>query len=427
MTKKNPSRPTYTLITSCSSTRLVPPVIRGRDLGTGLTMQEALEGWLALLEANPPSITPREQYRGIGFTDLVKIQEAYVVDDIKIVTGGAGLVGLDEPITPYDFSASKSEHENMHQVVTAEPFVQPVWWGMINQARGKTSAPVAKLLEASTSTYFLIACPKIFLRYISDDLLTVIHKYSGKVRILLSASSVTSVPIQLRPYILPFGQSTVMRLPGNRNDGHHRAAMLFMDMVENVEGFREASTSQQQAILNKMYPEQSGSENGVRPPTDLRELIGSRPDLQNLSPEQAYRQVVRERGTVGGRVRFCNIFREVTGQNIEVDVDAADVERAAEALKGLRLGKYQPSHNDLTILHLAAFARALEQTSPDSVVTAADVCAWAEAYFRSRSEPVPKVFQAPARLHYALRTNAPLVGLCETSDNKGYTVRRKGF
>src|SRR5690348_11554200 len=218
------------LITACSSTRTVAPLVRVQDMPLNLNMQEALDWWTDAAKTSlgdSATITPGEQYRGTGFNTLVRIQSLYPLET-RIVTGGAGLIKLDEPIVPYDFTANKNEEHNIWQHVTKEPFVQTVWWKKINALRDKGENPVADFVR-SIPGLTVISTSKVFLRYIAGDILSLSTEERKKVRILLPASSLGSVPAQLRPMIIPFSRHAVAHLPGNRNDTSHRAAEMFFE------------------------------------------------------------------------------------------------------------------------------------------------------------------------------------------------------
>jgi hypothetical protein len=412
----------FSLITSCSSTRIMQPLVRVGSLPSGLTMQGALDAWMSEMSKHPADITPREQYRGIGFTSLAKIQDQYTPNNIKIVTGGLGLTDLDEAIVPYDFTASPKEPENIYQKVTAEPFVQPVWWRMINTARGKGPNPVATFVESQGEDhYVIIACSKIFVRYIADDILSLPYNKRGKVRILLNASSIGSVPIQLRPMMIPFDRGFINDLPGNRNDNNHRAAHRFIELLSDADsGFRDMDISKQiQAISGGDAPQYKAATS-----VDLAAWLKERPTLLKMDAETAYLYARREQGAMGGRVQFRAIHRMLNGDSIKVSSD--ELAAADKALVGMSFLQTRASNNtteDAVLRAVKAFVSAVKDIAPNAVFNSADVCTWAKRYFAAQDLRAPDDFNQPLRMSYIIKNNAELLGLQIDPTTKGYTIK----
>lgn len=420
------------LITSCSSTRMIAPVIRVGDLPSGLTMQQALERWMQLLNAQPASLTPRELYRGLGFSTLVKIQDQFDLDSVKIITGGQGLIDMDEKIVPYDFTAHPKEPENIHQKVTSEPFVQTVWWKMINTARGKSSSPISELVSKNPGRYVIISASKIFLRYASDDILSIPFDQRSKIRILLTASSLGSVPAQLRPMIIPFDRSSVSDLPGNRNDNNHRAAQKFLEMIANPE-FATLNVTQQMAYIESRDGSLPGNfgggglSSGVRrtPRADLEKFLKERPHYLNLPFEDAYKMTQRALGTIGGRMYFKSIIRQMNGEM--VTSTPTEIENAIEALQALGGAisleggsSTAGPEEEAALKGVRAFVEALKALAPRAMFNAADICRWAPVYYQKQSTPVPYLMESPIKLSFILKNNTTILGL--EANGKGYTI-----
>jgi len=404
------------LITSCSSTRMVAPRARVGNLPTGLTMQKALEEWLKLLGHEAPTLTPRELYRGLGFSTLVKIQDQFKLGGVKIVTGGQGLIDIDEKIVPYDFTASSKEPENIHQKVTAEPFVQTVWWRLINNARKGVDSPVAKLVSANQDKYVIISASKVFLRYISDDVLSIPIEHREKVRILLTASSIGSVPAQLRPMIVPFDRSSVSDLPGNRNDSNHRAALKFLEILQDPE-FAAMDILQQVQML-----EGDPSDNG-KSQIDLEGFLRERPHYLTMPIEDAYRLTQRALGTVGGRMRFRSIMRSIKGTLIESRPE--EVQSAVAALQSLGFTPEDaqiPKDNEEeeALKGIKIFVDALRQLAPKAMFQAVDICRWAPVYYKAQNQAIPAMMETPNRLAFVLKNNTAILGL--SPNGKGYVL-----
>lgn len=416
------------LITSCSSTRGAPPEVKVGELPKGLTMSQALDEWTKRLKERKPSITPRELYRGLGFHTLAKIQEEYKPSTVKIVTGGLGLTDINEMIVPYDFTASPKEAENIHQAVTAEPFVQTVWWKMINVARHKNASPVSELVQDTKYDYVIIACSKIFLRYISDDILNTPVQHRHKIRIILAASSQGSVPMQLRPMMVCYGRSFVGQIPGNRNDNNHRAALRFIEMMQDPE-FVALPIDRQQAYIDTLYPIHEVSSHTGRPIQELEEFLRNNPELLKMDWPLAYRVAYKRLGTMGGRILFRGIHRRLSGAEAP-EVSAKEISAAEQALTGMEFlsspAKQGATEETEVLTALQAFVGALKRLAPNAVFTAADVCRWAPGYYKALGRTVPPHFESAIKLAFVLKNNAGLIGVQDSPGAKGFALIPSG-
>lgn len=407
------------LVTSCSVSRSIAPKVWVGDMPPEQNMSSALLWWTEKLSSFEPELTPREQYRGLGFSTLVKIQEAHPeVEAIKIVTGGLGLTDMDEPIVPYDFTAGKNEEENIWQKVTKEPYVQTVWWKMINAARGKDAYPVATLLRENPDAFILVSCGKVFLRYIAEDILTISLKDRSRIRILLSASSVGSVPMQLRPMIVPFERASIGHLPGNRNDSNHRAALYFLSSAKTqpdpMKWLGEDPIEQAKAFNH--------SQATVRvTPAKIAEILRDHPDYLQMDMESAYKLIRREHGAIGGRMGFRSIFRQLGGAGApEVVMTDEELNQAVAAMAGMgflsQQGAASSSDEDEGIKAVQHFVSALKTMAPRAVFTAADVANWAQTYYNQKP---PVYVSSPNKAIHILKNNCDLLGLQEVGIGSG--------
>lgn len=416
--------PRIILITSCSVSRAVPPKVNVGDMPSGLNMKDALLWWTEKMGQYEPELTPREQYRGLGFNTLVKIQEAFPqVDAIKIVTGGLGLTDMDEKIVPYDFTADKNEHNNIWQKVTAEPFVQSVWWKMINAARGKSPTPIAEMVQNDPDAFFLVSCSKVFLRYIADDILSIPVQMRNRIRILLAASSVGSVPIQLRPMMVPFDRGAISHLPGNRNDGNHRASYHFLTKLLLNEAFQFGWEPGRQSPFFK--EESVGGATRTSITTDkIEEILEANPAYLKMDPETVYKLIRREHGALGGRMAFRAIFRQAGGATTVGTVEMSDEESkaAADAMSGMSFlstagnGAVGSSDEDLAIQGCLRFVNTLKGMKADAIFTAADVAGWAEKFYQGNP---PAFMKSPNKVVHILKNNVDYLGLREVAIQSG--------
>lgn len=388
-------------VTSCTHTRTEEDKAKVADLPVGLTIREGLEGWKALLDKHEPSTTSRQLYRGIGFQTVIKIQEAFRPDTIKIVTGGQGLIDIDEPIVPYDFSADPKERHNIQQHVTKEPFIPSVWWEGINTLRGKGPHPTADTILSHDLV--IISLGKVFLRYCATDILQMASQRPDALRILLAASSVGSVPAQLRPFIIAFDRGVIEHIPGNRNDGQHRAAYLFFQLLKEDPEFGSLPIQDQRVhFMDEISTTQT---------VDIEALLSDRPNLLELPPEQAYRLLRREQGNLGGRMKFRSIFRKLQGTS---EIPDQDTRAAVDILKGMDFLKAVPTEQDdedKSIEAIRMFIAAFRKVAPGAQFQAQHITDWGQTYYKIRAEPVPSYIASPQKLVFLLKANAEVLGI----------------
>lgn len=403
------------VITNCSSTRLIQPLARVQDLPEGLTAEDAVRKWVGILNSFPPSTTPREQYRGQGFMTLQKtLTDNDNIVAIKIVTGGLGLTDIDEPIVPYDFSGSAKEEFNITQKVTKEPFSLPAWWTLINRERTGEPHPVADYLESlSGDDVCIIACTKIFLKYIAQDFLSASPEARNKCRILLTASSIGSVPMQLRPYIVSYERASIQHIPGNRNDINHRALQHFLTKIKSLDEFGRPSYELSASVFGT-------SEGGVTDHLDIPATLASRPDLLKMDAETAYKVLYREVGPFGGRMNFKGFFlkaQQEAGLIQKIESDADD--DAMDALSGLNFSQVKnvPEADNKAIELLSVFASAVRKVNPGAEFAAADICTWAKSYTDKKEMAMPGEYESPMKLVYFLKGFGTLVGIEPTEKN----------
>lgn len=418
------------LITNCSHTRTIPPVVRVQDMPIGLTMQQALAWWCEQLGRYESTITAGELYRGISFSTLANIMEKFAIPPnlVRIVTGGQGLIDLTEKIVPYDFTASAKEEYNIHQHVTSEPFVQTVWWRMINQKRYSKLTPVATYIEDSlkTNDIVVIALTKVFLRYISEDFLSTSPALLQRVRILLSASSVGSVPAQLRSYIIPFDRYAIAAAPGNRNDTNHRAALKFLTLAAEDPNFLTLSNVKQAEVINgnSFGGVSVGSTQGTRAEINIEQILRDTPTLLEMDSERAYTIVRRLYGAIGGRMNFRGIHRKLTQKPLE---DGDDLHIGAEILAGMNLKPVAPAikadNEDTAIMAIRVFVSAASALGRDISFTTEQIILWATEYFRRKGEELPDVF-TEQKLPFLLRSNLDALGIQAGAQQSTFTLKR---
>lgn len=405
------------LISNCSVTRAKEPVATMDQLGTGLNHQEALQKWFTLIsDPMAEKFSPGEIYRGGGFQETLSLAELYDIDDIRIVTGGQGLISYRKPIVPYDFSASRKEELNIHQHVTAEPFSQHRWWMNINSLVNETPTPVADIVKDPTVDLVVIACTKIFVKYFERDLLSALPAHRDKVKIFISESSKGAIIQQLRDTMRLYSRRMIGHLPGNRMNTTQRAASVYLEKIVK-EGFTIKQADEYWAHILRNYGNDGDGdpddENSETEHVTAEQYLQEHPDLLKLTAEQAYGVVRSQLGNVGGTIAFNGIFRRMSG--FQVIGQSNDLAKSLLAsLVSMPPEKVLTDvDEEETIKLLAIMTASLRDLGATPQLTAPMICSWAKAYCTQIKSNLPVYLESPAKLARLLSNNASVVGLKE--------------
>jgi hypothetical protein len=209
----------------------------------------------ALKEAGQPLYTPEQIYSGDGFQEVQAIrQEHPEVVDVQIVTGGQGLIGIEQPILPYDFSGDPREPRNIHQKVRA--FRHGAWWADINERLYQTRTPIADLTRRSDIDLVIVSVTKVFLKYTAADLA---QADLDKLIVLTTASNLNALGKGARKAAAIYSDKYLEdTLYAFRHVKIFKALRRFLDesrtfgMDEALKGLRESSLSA--AIAGKASP-----------------------------------------------------------------------------------------------------------------------------------------------------------------------------
>ncbi len=409
------------LITCCTSTRTVPPIVRCSDLSPANTMSGALREWLKLLNEHEPSITPSELYRGVGFHVVMRIQELLGIDNIRVLTGGQGLLRLDTKIVPYDFTANKNHPGNILEIVTAEPFVIPLWWQMINQEMRDSQAPVADILDSSDSKLVVIALNKFFMRYLHDDLLSATPEGLAKLRIIVTGKSRSGIPVQLRPYVIQCPREVSAHTVGNRNDINHRAALHFIKMIQTVLVDVTALPEYHQAAIGEPTQAQT---NRITPNlvlTQAPQLLTEYDD-----PDSAFAEAKRLYGAVGGIVAFRADWYRRTGKLEELTKGTKPSKAAISALGTIKStieerGAKVTTHHDTgqAYKYMAEFVATVRAEVPTAKFNASDIFEWVQRYCEEAKVTIPSTLSGVHKIAQFLSGSSEVLGLRKIKIGQG--------
>jgi hypothetical protein len=247
------------VMTNCSVSKMIEPKAKIKNMGTNLSMAEALNEWVGIIESFPTDTTPIEFHRGASFHTIQSMFPLVGRDHIRVFGGGQGLLTLDTPIVPYDFSVIPKEEYNIHQHVTREPFIQPLWWRMVNKRLRGSDTPARDLLAQEDVKLVIVACYKFFVKYLTDDLLSCTRDQLSKLRIINTSSHHNWLPMQFRPYAIDAPREVVYSAVGNRNNIAHRAGLKFLEMlVANPELIGQPAAVQQKKLIEIHGPRSVG-------------------------------------------------------------------------------------------------------------------------------------------------------------------------
>jgi hypothetical protein len=204
-------------------------------------MAQALEWWVNELQRLGRSRknlrTPGELYKGFAYEAITEMAQIVGHSNIYIVTGGQGLISLEQPIVPYDFTSDKKAPENIHQRIKGEKFVPTVWWRMINERQRSSGTPIADMIRDNPELVLIGALPKGFIKYIVDDIGSLpASQQSGRVFIPIPRSMSTSFPQTIRPSLVPYEQDVSQALSYSRYNKQHVITLhLLRTMLSNQE------------------------------------------------------------------------------------------------------------------------------------------------------------------------------------------------
>lgn len=370
------------LVTCCTSTRTVPPKVRCSDIGTGLTMPQALEKWLEMLKSHKADVTPAQLYRGVGFHTVMKIADLIGTKNVRVITGGQGLLKLDTKIVPYDFTSNKNHPGNMLEVVSEEPFVVPLWWNMINGALRGSTTPVADLLDRDDTKIVIIALNKFFMKYLHDDMLAAVN--IDKLRIVVVGKSRSFIPTQLRQQVLQIQKSDVSGTVGNRNDISHRAALLFIRKVASGEVDINASIEEHQSVLGDLSPGASMHLTQL----SSKIVLERAPDLLEYDGiDVAYQEARRRYGAIGGIIAFrAAWYSRKDGGHVHVQSNTKAAKAALEAIRSTlsaRSVKLVGFDSDEMWKLIHVFLEIIQKEMPDAKFNATDFQSWVGTYCSS--------------------------------------------
>lgn len=171
-----------------------------------------------------------EVYCGRSFREAALAAQAGRAD-LRIISGGLGLIKADDAIPSYSLSLVRKSSEFIGARVRNKPFNAAQWWGRIQNDRA--SAPLAKLLRTNPKAIVVIGISSSYLPLVERDLTSLEESDLNRVRLIGMGIEGACSP-QLRRCILPYDDrldGPDSTIPGTRGDFASRAMRHFIERV----------------------------------------------------------------------------------------------------------------------------------------------------------------------------------------------------
>lgn len=427
------------LITNCTATQSAPAhkTLQGVNLPRPMTTAETSEEWANRLSAHSPSIAPKNLYRGISFHSILRAQTIIGADNIHIVSIGQGLVGLEQPIVPYDLSIDPQHQHSLAKVITEESFQPTFWWRLINEVLERTPTSLAELSQGCD--LMIVACSARFLTLINEDLTEIVQDATTMDKLRIVSTSSNTLTSVLKPYVLPYDRRLNLMTVGNRNDLNQRAALHFLKMVAEDEkvGSLEQHVTAVRDALNAKAPEAEGRGSQISSVglVALKKLLDSNKDLLEMDPDEALAAVKMRHGIAIGPIAFRKEYRKAKGitlgkSNLKAVMGGADSKAAAlSALAGIAKDLDKPrgtvtSYKDeeAALGVLMIFVEAVREANPDARFSSTEVYTWAQQYFNQLGGQVPTQLTSVNKLAHLLKAYYTELGLVSVLTGQGGNV-----
>jgi len=218
------------VVTTCTDRKryAVPPELDASSLPAGRQANVAHE-WRRRVSAAPSAGLAAQVYCGRSFQEAILAARAGRAE-LRIISGGLGLIRSDEAIPSYSLSLVRQSREFVGSRVLDAPFRAPEWWSSVQKA-GR--APMAEVVRANPTAIAVIGISSTYLSLVADDLASLGDNDIDRIR-LIGMGIEKACPRRLQPYILPYndrldGRDSPIR--GTRGDFASRAVRHFIQHV----------------------------------------------------------------------------------------------------------------------------------------------------------------------------------------------------
>lgn len=220
-----------TVVTTCTDRKKfpVPAKLDASTLpvGSQSTLAEVWQKRVGAASTAGPAINV---YSGRSFQEAVFAAKA-CEGDLRIISGGLGLVRGDEAIPSYSLSLVPKSAEFVGSRLAGGPFEASRWWREVQ--RSKSPSPLAKVLKRDSDATIVIGISKAYLPLISEDLESLSDDQLDRLR-LIGLSIKRSCPPRLQRCVLPYDHrldGPDSPIPGTRGDFASRAMRHFAESI----------------------------------------------------------------------------------------------------------------------------------------------------------------------------------------------------
>lgn len=415
------------LITSCTASQSTAPHpdLVGSSLPSDLTNEEAAAMWCGRIKTHEPTIPPARLYRGVSFYSISRSRTLVEPSNIHIISIGQGLVGLEQPIVPYDISVDPNHRNSLARVVTAEVFKPQFWWQLINENLRGTPFPITKLAcEASRlgAKLIVVACTNRFQSLITEDLMELVQTDEAVDMLRIVCGSTSGLPNHLKPFAIVYDKRMNRQSIGNRNDFNQRAALNFLRMLHDVPSLLGASLEEHRTVvqesLDKIAPPTTGGTSTSAGLEAVKGVLEGNDLVLAMSPDAAYAEIQQKHKISVSVGQFRKVWRQVKGLTaggdpstvLHPDHDAA--KRALAAISGSlnRATGSSWADEEESLAALKTFVELVREM-PDATFGSAEVYAWAQQYYAELDKSPPAHLKSVGKLAHLLRTYRDDLGL----------------
>ncbi len=382
------------LLTSCSVSRSVPPLVKVQDIPEG-TMAQCFDWWTHELRSVASSqnvVKAGEIYQGHAYETITEISQIIKRPNVHIVTGGVGLTKLDQAIVPYDFTSDKTADYNIHQCVKGEKFVPTWWWQAINEYRHGEGTPITALQAKNPKMIIFGALTKGFIKYIARDLEALgADVLRNQVFIPISRSSMGGFPKAIRDAFVPYEMGYTSNMSFTRYNKPHVVTLYMLrsflkdfetDEIPFVESAQKIIDMGKKEALKRVI-------RGTEAP-DYKGIFERYPEIAACEfVEQAIKTAKVLGISIGGKHRFMAAWRGAKGSVSELEGFDEDTEAFAsnalatlieQSTKTAKVAVVDTATEEL-LRHVGLFIKIVREGHPELLFSAKMIALWGKGTF----------------------------------------------
>jgi len=219
------------VVTTCTGRKKypVPYDLVASRLPNGL-QSAVTNAWRARVQSARQLRAATVIYSGRRFREAILAARA-AHTDLRIISGGLGLIRADDQIPSYTLSLVPESSEYVGTRIVGESFDVARWWREIQPS--SEGAPLADLLRANPTSIAVIGISKTYLSLISEDLMSLGDGDLDRLR-LVGMGIESACPPRLQHCLLPYdkrldGPDSPIR--GTRIDFSSRAMRHFIETI----------------------------------------------------------------------------------------------------------------------------------------------------------------------------------------------------